>query len=246
MSDLRRWSELTREEVAAIVADALVVLPLGATEQHGPHLATGTDATLVQAVAEGAAAAASRPDVILLAPTLAYGASDHHLPFGATLSLRAATLEAVLEDLLACAATAGCRRVFILNGHGGNTPICAASVAEASRKHGLLAATALFSQLVDPGSLDLQITGHAGAFETSLMLALHPDQVRVERVSSSPGGAARSRARGLVVHEPGRWQQLDGYTDRPDIATRELGEQAFATAVRATAAAFEEVGDLIL
>ena len=63
------------------------MLPVGSTEQHGPHLATGTDALLAAAIAERAAAAAARPETILLAPTLAYGASDHHLPFGGTLSL---------------------------------------------------------------------------------------------------------------------------------------------------------------
>ena len=82
------WDALTRDEISAVAADALLVLPVGTTEQHGPHLATGTDAALVEAVAEKAAALAARPDVVLLAPTLAFGASDHHLPFGGTLSLR--------------------------------------------------------------------------------------------------------------------------------------------------------------
>ena len=91
------------------------------------------------------------------------------------------TLQAVLGDLLASAAAAGCRRVFVLNGHGGNAAACAVAVAEASREHGMVAATALFSQLLDPGALALQIAGHAGVFETSLMLALHPDRVRRAR-----------------------------------------------------------------
>ena len=68
MSDVRHWDALTRDEVSAVAADALLVLPVGTTEQHGPHLATGTDAALVQAVAERAAALAARPEVVLLAP----------------------------------------------------------------------------------------------------------------------------------------------------------------------------------
>ena len=87
MSTVRRWDALTREEIAELAPDALLVLPVGTTEQHGPHLATCTDALIATVVAERAAAAASRPETILLAPTLAYGASDHHLPFGGTLSL---------------------------------------------------------------------------------------------------------------------------------------------------------------
>ena len=74
MSTVRRWDALTREEIGDLAATALLVLPVGSTEQHGPHLATGTDALLAQAIAERAAAAASRPDTILLAPTFAYGA----------------------------------------------------------------------------------------------------------------------------------------------------------------------------
>ncbi len=246
MSAVRHWDALTREEISAVAADALLVLPLGSTEQHGPHLATGTDAALVRAVAERAAALAVRPDVVLLTPTLAFGASDHHLPFGGTLSLRTSTLQAVLADLFASATASGCRRVFVLNGHGGNASACAMAVAEASREHGILAATALFSQLLDPGELKLQIAGHAGVFETSLMLALHPDRVRPERAAPSPGGAARDWPRGLVVGAPNRWRELDGYTDRPDIATAELGEVALQAAVTATAACFEEVAALAL
>jgi creatinine amidohydrolase len=244
MSDVRRWDALTREEISAVAADALLVLPVGTTEQHGPHLVTGTDAALVGAVAERAAALAARPDVVLLAPTLAFGASDHHLPFGGTLSLRVSTLQAVLADLLASAAVSGCRRVFVLNGHGGNAAACAIAVAEASREHGILAATVLFSQLLDPSALELQIAGHAGVFETSLMLALYPDRVRAGRAAPSPGGAARGWPRGLVVGEPKRWQELDGYTDRPETATAELGEAALQAVVAATAACFEEVAAL--
>jgi len=237
---------LTRDEISAIAGDALVVLPVGTTEQHGPHLATGVDAALVEAVAEQAARMAKRPDVVLLAPTLSYGASDHHLPFGGTLSLHVATFQAVLRDLLGSAAACGCRRIFVLNGHGGNTPSCATAVAEAAREHRLLAATALFSQLLDPGTLELHVSGHAGVFETALMLALHPEQVRRDLATPSPGGAARERARGLVVAEPGRWSELDGYTDHPETASEELGEMGLAAVTASVAAAFEEVADLAL
>jgi creatinine amidohydrolase len=241
LSTVRRWDALTREEIGALAPDALLVLPVGTTEQHGPHLATGTDALIATAIAERAAAAATTPDTILLAPTLAYGASDHHLPFGGTLSLRVETFALVLRDLLASAAGAGVRRVFVLNGHGGNAAACAIAVAEASRDLGLVAATALASDLVDSAEIEGPKHGHAGSFETSLLLALDPERVRPDLARPSPGGPARKRGRGLVVGEPGRWQALDGFTDRPDEATRERGERALAACVAAVAAAFEEV-----
>jgi creatinine amidohydrolase len=244
MSKVLHWDGLTREEIASVAADALLVIPTGTTEQHGPHLATGTDALIATAVAERAAAAATRPETILLAPTLSYGASDHHLSFGGTLSLGVTTFQLVLRDLLASAAVAGCRRVFLLNGHGGNAAACAIAVAEASRDHGLVAATALVSDLVAAADVDGPKRGHAGSFETSLVLALDPERVRLNRAVPSPGGEARTRAPGLTVGEPGRWEELDGYTDRPDEASIERGERALVACVRAAAAAFEEVAGI--
>lgn len=244
MSAVRRWAELTRVEIAELAPEALLVVPVGSTEQHGPHLASGTDAVLAGELALRGAEAAARPATIVLAPTLAYGASDHHLPFGATLSLRVETFQQVLRDLLASAAQAGCRRAFLLNGHGGNTAACTMAAAEASREHGLLCASAIYSQLLEPGSVAAPVPGHAGLFETSLLLAVAPDLVRLDAARPSPGGAARARARGLSVAEPGRWQELDGFTDDPSTASAELGAALVETCVRAVAAAFEEVAAL--
>jgi creatinine amidohydrolase len=244
MSAVRRWDELTRDEIGRLAPGALTVVPVGSTEQHGPHLGTGTDAVLVTAVAERAAAAAARPETILLAPTLAYGASDHHLAFGGTLSLRVETFQQVLGDLLASAAAAGCRRVFLLNGHGGNTASCSIAAAEAARRHGLLCASAIYSQLLDADAVQAPVPGHAGCFETSLMLVAAGGSVQLGHARASPGGAARRRRRGLAVAEPGRWQELDGFTDHPEQASAELGEDWLEACVRAAAAAFEEVAAL--
>ena len=244
MSAVLFWDALTREEIAAVAPEALLVLPVGSTEQHGPHLATGTDALIATAIAERAAETAARPATILIAPTLAYGISDHHLPFGGTLSLRTTTFQLILRELLASAASAGVKRVFVLNGHGGNSASCVIAVAEASRELGLVAATAMPSDLVEPGAIEGPVQGHAGSFETSLILVLAADGVRVDLAKPSPGGGAREPLRGLVVSEPGRWQELDGFTDRPDEASAARGEQALATCVAAVAAAFEQLADI--
>ena len=245
MSTLHEWSRLTREEIAQLAPDALTVLPVGTTEQHGPHLATGTDAVVAESVARLAAAAAARPESILLAPTLVYGASHHHVAFGGTLSLEVTTFQLVLRDLLATATAAGCGRVFIVNGHGGNAAACATAVAEAAREHGIVAATALVADLLEPGAVEGPVRGHAGVFETSLMLELDPSGVRPDRTAASPGGGARSRPRGLVVAEPGRWRELDGFTDRPDEASADRGRSALEACVRALARCYEEVADVV-
>jgi len=231
---------MTREEVRLLAAEALTVIPVGTTEQHGPHLATGTDALIARSVARLAAEAASVKD-ILLAPTLPYGASHHHLPFGGTLSLDVTTFQQVLRDLLASAASAGCKHVFVVNAHGGNTASCITAVTEASREHGIVGATALIGDLVEPGEVGGPVRGHAGSFETSLLLDLDPDCVRPDLAKPSPGGAARKRSRGLVVAEPGRWQELDGYTDNPEDASRDRGRIAVAACAQALARCFDEV-----
>jgi creatinine amidohydrolase len=241
MSVVHRWDRLTREEIAELAPSALLVLPIGSTEQHGPHLVTGTDSHLATVFAQRAAERARRPDSIVLAPTFAYGASDHHLAFGGTLSLASRTLELLLADILRSAASAGFRRVFVVNTHGGNTATCAVAVAEAARAHGLVAATALTTDLVDPAAIDGPRHGHAGLFETSLMLALDPETVRNDKLRPSPGGGARIRRRGLVVAEPDRWTELDGFTDDPSTASVEHGQQALTACIEALAGAFEDI-----
>jgi creatinine amidohydrolase len=85
------FAEMTREELRAVAPDTTVVLPLGATEQHGPHLPSGTDFFTVENLARAATERASAEIAIVVAPALPFGSSDHHLIFGATLSLKTET-----------------------------------------------------------------------------------------------------------------------------------------------------------
>src|SRR5215217_2326326 len=106
--------ELTREEARAVVPDTLLVFPTGATEQHGPHLPVWTDTWAVEHVAREAAAAVAGEIPILVAPTMPFGSSHHHLPFGVTMSLATETYYRVLVDLLEALITGGFRRIFVL------------------------------------------------------------------------------------------------------------------------------------
>ncbi|MCS7016118.1 MAG: creatininase family protein, partial [Gemmatales bacterium] len=114
-----RWGELTWPQLRAVPRDqVVVVVPIAACEQHGPHLPTLTDTILCTAVADNLEA--RLPNQVLLLPTLWLGASHHHLPFGATLSLDALEHAALLTQLLRPVLREGYRRLLILNGHGGN------------------------------------------------------------------------------------------------------------------------------
>jgi creatinine amidohydrolase len=221
---LVRWRELNRDQLRSLLPEAVVVLPIGATEQHGPHLATGTDALLAETAAERAVALAAdaSPRPLVLAPTIPVGASDHHLPFGGTLSLRPETLLAVLLDLARSVADGGGRRLVLVNGHGGNRGICSAAAAAASVRTPLAVAYVDYWDAAADAHLgDTPLPGHAGGFETSLVLAVEPDWVNVptERAEVPEIPAVT----GMEIHRQASWHEQDGYTDQPAHATAANG-----------------------
>lgn len=238
-----RWADRTREELRALLPEAVVVLPVGATEQHGPHLVTAMDALAAEAVAAAGAARAARPERVVLAPTLPFGASHHHLPFGGTLSLTAATLACVLADLLESAAASGARRLLLLNGHGGNSATCAQAAADAARRHGIVVAAADYWALAPvDGAWGGHFPGHAGAFETSLMGALQPDGVREQELRPSPG-TLPAAPDGLRLETPALWAEIDGFTDDPRLADADAGAAAFDRLADAVARAIDAVAE---
>jgi creatinine amidohydrolase len=185
---------------------------------------------LATTAAERAAALAaeSSPRDLVLTPTLSFGASDHHLPFGGTLSLRPETLLAILLDLARSVGEGGGRRLVLVNGHGGNRGICSAAAAAASVRTQVAVAytdywdAATGADLAEIGGGDTPLPGHAGGFETSLVLAVAPHLVadRVER-SAVP---EIPQVDGLEIHRQASWHEQDGFTDQPAHATAERGQ----------------------
>lgn len=243
------WAHATRDQLREAAPRAVAVLPVGAVEQHGPHLPTGTDAAVAEAVAREACGRTAADVTTLLAPTLAFGSSDHHLPFGGTLSLSPATLSAVLADLLRSLRAGGCERALIVNGHGGNAEICgAAAKAAAVERDMLVAAVSYWHVSEAPEELEgLPFPGHAGAFETSLMLALADGDVHRESLAPSPGwdgrgaggAAAGALPAGVVIDDPREWERLDGWTDDPRAGTAACGAGAIERAGRGVAAVID-------
>ena len=150
-----------------VPASALLAVPLGATEQHGPHLPLRTDTDV--AVALCARLAGGRPDVVV-APALPYGSSGEHAGFAGTLSIGAAALELVVLEL-GRSATETFSRVLFVSGHGGNAAPLHRAV-ERLRYEGRDVRAHFPRWAGEP---------HAGRAETALQLTLSPDLVRVER-----------------------------------------------------------------
>lgn len=239
---VRRFEELTREELRELAPSALLVLPVASIEQHGPHLPTVTDTALVGAVVDRACASVDPAIELVRAPTLCYGASDHHLVFGGTLSLTTETLRAVLRDLVRSAARDGFTRVLLVNGHGGNASTCATVASDSSRDERILVAACSYWELIELSGGGLVTAGHAGRFESSLMLATRPELVHLDRAHPSPGVVPTHR-RGLNVRPADLWEQIDGFTDDPREATVEFGEELIGLCADALAGAIGELAE---
>jgi creatinine amidohydrolase len=161
----RTWTDI-RESGRLVLA-----VPLGSCEQHGPHLPLDTDSRIAVALSDRLAEA--RRDVVV-APALAYGASGEHAGFEGTLSIGRAALEHVLIELIRSADDfAG---AVLVNGHGGNADAVAAAVRTAQSE-----GRRVLSWWPSPASVGASADAHAGRTETSLMLALAPTLVRLER-----------------------------------------------------------------
>ena len=229
-------AELTRAECAELGPHALVVWPLGAIEQHGPHLPTGTDTFHVEWVAQRAVDLVARRLPVVLAPTLCFGSSDHHLPFGGTMSLGTGTYLRVLLELGGSLAAGGFRRLFLVNGHGGNHELAQLAARDLALRHEVyvgagswweIAAAALGARAAgevgEVGEVGA-IPGHAGSFETSLVLAMRPELVREPPRRAADPERDRERPAGYRAEHHGWWQSMDGFTDLPDRGEADRGK----------------------
>ncbi len=156
----------------ALPPSPMVLVPLGSTEQHGPHLPLHTDTTIATAVAEGAAAGlrGARPDrALLVAPAVAYGASGEHQGFCGTASIGHEALRSLLVELVRSLSLWAGRVVFV-NGHGGNLPTVAAAISQLRYER--------HDASWVPCAVE-EMDAHAGHAETSLMLHLAPRLVRM-------------------------------------------------------------------
>jgi creatinine amidohydrolase len=221
------WAQLTWPEIAALPAQGMdaVLLPCGATEQHGPHLGTGMDTDLAAKVC-AAVSAVTRVPVL---PALSYGCSlGHSHRWPGTLALQPQTLIALVSDIGDWLHRAGFRRLFLINAHVTNAaPLRCALELLRSRYDDLMVAvinTADVSPRVRAEFFADAQDWHANAAETSLMMALSPDLVRPELVASADDP---DRTEGHVFAHPVNRTSANGVTGFPSRATTEQGEQLF-------------------
>lgn len=225
---MRRTADLADLTWPSVPENALLVLPVGSCEQHGPHLPVRTDALVAEAVVRRLAAAVADlgEPAPLLAPTLGYGASGEHAGFPGTLSIGTEVLRTVLIEL-GRSARSWAGRLLVVNGHGGN----ASAVAEAVARLRYEGDDAAWLPCVVPGG-----DAHAGRTETSLLLALRPDAVDIER--AEPGNTRPITELLDVLRRDGvTGVSANGVLGDPTGATAEEGEMILTGLVdRAVAA----------
>lgn len=203
-----------------------VVLPLGATEQHGPHLPLGTDTTLATALGVRVARGLGRT---LVAPAVPVGPSNEHMSFPGTISVEGEPLRQLVEQQVTSLERHGFDRVVLLPGHGGWFPVIESSYPVLARNASsdVVAITNVqwYMELLAEG---LQAAGvdvsepvvHAGASETAMMLAIAPDQVGDDRPT---GYTERVSAAALFNEGVERYDRM-GTVGDPQVATAEVGE----------------------
>lgn len=228
-----RMEEMNWPDVKAAIAEGFTtaVVAVGSTEQHGPHLPTMTDTRIGDAMAYRVAL---KLGDALQARTIPVGVSDHHLAFGATISLKPETLKLVVRDYVDSLVRDGFRRILFLPCHGGNFAPVAQAVEEARKAHpnnditaytSLLGLTGFLTGASAEFGISEEESGvHAGESETSLMMALEPALVARDRFA--PGYLGRMGEKEVqIVFEKGMPALTEnGVMGDPRKASAEKGE----------------------
>ena len=211
-----------------------IVIPIGSTEQHGPTGLIGTDAICPETIAGGLS-----EQGVLVGPTLSVGMAQHHLSFPGSITLRPATLMAVIRDVVESLSVQGFRRFLFLNGHGGNIATVNAAFADlyadaslSGRRSGLRLELFNWFQGTRARRLSAELFGdaegsHATPSEVSLTWYAHPDRARDDRLEpeQAPDGDIRDAGNYRAIFSDGR------IGSNPGLAGVEHGERLYRAAV---------------
>lgn len=261
---IRFWSDLSTADFAALNRErAIAVLPVAATEQHGPHLPLSVDTDIVNGVVAAALPHLARDLPALFLPTQTVGFSPEHTRFAGTLTFKAETLVRVWTEIGEGVAASGVRKLVLLNSHGGQVGALDLVARDLRARLSMLVYSVnwfglplLDAQGQDVNALfsadEHRFGIHAGEIETSMMLALRPERVRMDRAeyfrSSSQDRAERFATLGNGRSAKLGWMMQDynpqGAVGNAAAATAEKGRALLDAAGRALAQALAEIDQL--
>ena len=260
----RFWSDLTTADFASLdLARTIAVLPVAAIEQHGPHLPLSVDTDIANGVL-AASIPHIAPDVpAFFLPTQAVGFSPEHTRFGGTLTLKAETVLRLWTELGECVAASGVKKLVLFNAHGGQVGLLDVVARDLRARLGMLVYSVNWFHLplLDAEGRDLNAMFsaeehrfgiHGGEIETSLMLAIAPEKVRMEHAAHF-ASKAQERAREFNILGNGKsaklgWQMQDynpaGAVGNAAAATAEKGHAVLEAAGRSLARLLSEIDQL--
>ena len=264
----RFWADLSTQDFAQLIstgqaAQTIAVLPVAATEQHGPHLPLSVDSVLVDAVVAAALAHLAPQLKVLFLPTQAVGFSPEHAGFAGTLTLKAETILRLWTDIAECVAAAGIKKLLLLNSHGGQVSVMDLVARDLRARLGMLVYSASWFNLPlsDASGLDLNTLFsaeehrfgiHGGDIETSMLLALAPALVDMAQARDFRS-TSQERARNFDILGNGKsaklgWQIQDynpaGAVGNASAATAEKGRALLAAAGQSLARLLAEIEHL--
>lgn len=235
---IRYWHEMSTRDFAATETERLVaVLPLGAIEQHGPHLPLSVDASINQGLVEATLARLPAEVPVVVLPMQSVGKSDEHSAFPGTLTLSAETLIRICVEIGTCVHRAGVRRLVFFNSHGGQPQVMEIVARELRVRFSMFAVTVSWWQLGYPSGLippeEIRYGIHGGMIETAMMLYLHPDLVRWNLAQDFVSVAQAIAAENRILRPMGGigfgWQAQDlnpqGACGNARAASAELGQK---------------------
>ena len=251
MASSRLLGDLSALQLSAELSkDSIVVLPLGAIEQHGPHLPLNTDFVVADAVSRAAVEKFGAETNAWLLPTLPFTKSNEHAWAAGTMWLSATTMMSVIDDIGRCVASTPAKKLMFINGHGGNSALMAMMNRELRLKYGLQTFLAHPHMPADQGGSsaesELGMGVHGGVDETSVMLHLRPDLVDMSlAVRRVPEGLAKNEQVKFGGRVAFGWLSNDffpeGHIGDPTGASAEFGARMFAGAVESLGGAMKEI-----
>ncbi|MFP8779681.1 creatininase family protein [Hydrogenophaga sp. RWCD_12] len=260
----RFWSDLSTSDFASLDRSrAIAVLPVAATEQHGPHLPLSVDTDIVDGVVAAALPHMAHNLPALFLPTQAVGFSPEHVRFPGTLTLKAETLIRVWTEIGECVAASGVKKLVLLNSHGGQVGALDLVARDLRARLGMLVYSVNWFglPLLDAAGEDVNARFsaeehrfgiHAGDIETSMLLALRPGRVRMDKAeyfrSTSQDRAERFPTLGNGKSAKLGWMMQDynanGAVGNASAATAEKGYALLDAAGRALARLLAEIDQL--
>jgi len=231
------WWDLTTQDFRGLDPERVVaILPVGAVEQHGPHLPVRVDAAINAGLMARTVARMPSDYPALVLPMLPVGKSDEHLAFPGTLTLSYETLGRVWFEIGASVHRAGLRKILYVNSHGGQPQLLEIVCRELRVKLGMFASAVMWPRLINMDELydaaENRHGIHGGQSETSVMLHLHPELVAMERAENFVPLSVQIEREGDLLSPEGAasfgWQAQDlnpkGVCGDATLATAELGQ----------------------